>query len=441
MPYPIVLPPPVSAPPQPTAKTGPIRRALATTAGRWTAAAVATTMALATALVVLHRPPDDSGRIVIAANIDANTAAMTPDELASLVLPQAQAAAADGGGQLVIVQDAGGQPSSTVVDLAVAGPDGQKEHDATTRNAVIEKRVTGALDAAAVAPPAGAGRDVLGLLAAATTHAPGDGKPYDLYYVGLGLGTVDPADARQWLRLSDTTATTPTQAAGQVAGKLPGLNGARLHLIFTAPAGPQPGFNQPTDQWRADWWGALAKDTGATIVTTQLGNPGPAAAGAATAPVIGNLPDGTDVDTMNTTVVKTTNTVAVTTTSVVPTTIMPSAPPPVPVMLGDSVFVLDHAKFKDRAAAVAALKALSDAAADHPGAYHQIVCVGRTRHIGPKGGAVQLSQERADAARDILVDALHVAVPVVADGRGYDDLIPGMSDMDVRQASVTCTLL
>src|SRR6476620_2454772 len=100
----------------------------------------------------------------------------------------------------------------------------------------------------------------MSLLAMAERVAPAPGQPYQIFVVGFGLGTVDPADARRQMGLD------PTQAVALMAERLPKLGrSATINLVFPAAAGPQPAPNPLNPAWPEGYWKANAAATGACL--------------------------------------------------------------------------------------------------------------------------------------------------------------------------------
>jgi outer membrane protein OmpA-like peptidoglycan-associated protein len=385
----------------------------------WTRVAIgAAVLALFVGIVwVLQSPAKTaSGTIAVLINEDANVAANGLESSKQPVTDAAVKLAADGGGRLVIVKASGGPAREiTDVDLAVEGPDGQPEHDRETIEAVAADRIKEAFDAAEKLSPEGSGRDIVSLLRLGADQAPPAGQSFDVFIVGFGLGTVDPADARIQM------GGDPRQAVQAMAERLPKLIGADLHVTFPAAVAPQEPLNVATSAWRRAYWQDIADHTGARLVSVSDTNKkGEAAKGSAQVPVIPNLPDPTPAP---------------------PQPVPPPDPqvPPPPTTLAGSLFLPDSPEFIDPAAATVQLTPIADAWTKYSGSYRSVDCVGRTADVGDADGAVGLSQQRAERARAVL-ESLGVTA-VTATGVGFNDPLPGIDPKAEGQRSVTCQLV
>jgi outer membrane protein OmpA-like peptidoglycan-associated protein len=367
-------------------------------------------------LVLIQRPAGtEFGTVAVLVSEDANVAANGLESIRADVTDVAIALAREGGGRLVVVKASGG-PARHVkeINLAIEGPDGQPEHDAQTIEAVAADRVEQAFDAEEEVAAEGSGRDVLGLLNAAAGLTPPGGQAFEVFLIGFGLGTVDPADARVQM------GGDPGQAVRAMADRLPRLEGADLHLVFPAAVAPQEPPNVATAAWRRAYWQDIAAQTGARLVSVSDTNiKGVAAPGAARVPVIPNLTDPTPVP---------------------PQPIPPPDPqtPPPPTTLAGSLFLPDSPEFIDPAGAAAQLAPIAGAWAQYPGSYAAVACVGRTAHVGDPNSAIELSQQRADRAKAVL-EGMGVTT-VTATGVGFADPLPGIDPTDQGQRSVTCQL-
>jgi len=360
------------------------------------------------------------GKIAVLINVDANVAGNGLDQIRDQVTSSAVELAKTGGGELVILK-AAGDPARQVgrADLRIQTPDGQLEHDTETIKTVARQRIEQTFDAAAKLPTSGTGRDILSLLTMAANMAPREGLPYQIFMVGFGLGTVEPADARIQM------GGDPGQAVEAISDRLPDLTGATINVVFPAAVAPQQPLNVATSNWRRTYWADLTRATGAVqgpvIDTNIAADPTP---GAPEAPVIPNLPDPT------------------------PAPPQPLPPPPdpkqpptplPPVILAGSLFKPDSAEFVDRDLAAAQLAPIAEAWREYPGSYATVDCVGRTAAFGDRGPAVTLSQQRAEAARTLLV-AQGVGT-VTAIGVGFDDPLPEYDQQAAEQRSVSCQLV
>ena len=231
------------------------------------------------------------GRVVVLLSADNQTAGNGLEQSRDAITDAGMSLTAKGGGELIILK-AGGGPAREVAtsDLLIKGPDGQPEHDREVIEGAAKAAIDKAFSDATAARVSGEGRNVLSLLTAAADHAPPAGQPFDIFMVGFGLGTVDPADARVQL------AADPGQAVAAAANRLPRLDGATIHLIFPAAAGEQEPLNVATVQWRRAYWEDLASAVGARIGDVTATNvPADPAPNANPAPPIPNIPDPTPV--------------------------------------------------------------------------------------------------------------------------------------------------
>jgi outer membrane protein OmpA-like peptidoglycan-associated protein len=214
-----------------------------------------------------------------------------------------------------------------------------------------------------------------------------------------------------------------------MAGQLPRLGSfATINLVFPAATGAQPALNPLTSAWRKSYWKSLAAVTGARlgdIVDTNA--PAAATPGAPDAPVIPNLKDPTKVPPAKP----------------IPTPRRKArsqpAPVPAPVILGGSTYQPDSAEFVDGTAAKKQLQPLADAWSAHKAGYRTVLCTARTAAIGPANTAMALSQQRADAAKELLRE-LGVG-SVKANGVGFTQPIAGVDPRSALQRSVSCQLI
>lgn len=353
------------------------------------------------------------GTVAVLIAEDANVAANGLESIRKDVTETAITLARQGGGRLVVVKASGGPARQVAdIDLAIEGPDGQPEHDAETIQAEAGDRVNEAFVAAGKVEAEGHGRDILGLLRAAAGRTPPAGQSFDVFVVGFGLGTVDPADARVQM------GGDPGQAVQEMP--LPALSGADLHVVFPAAVAPQEPLNAATATWRRAYWQDIATQTEAQLVSVSDTNAkGGAAPGAAEVPVIPNLADPTPIPPQ-------------------PIPAPDSQIPPPPTTLAGSLFLPDSPEFVDTAAAAAQLRPIADAWAQYPGSYRAVDCVGRTAEVGDPASAVELSQQRADRAKSVLEGM--GGTTVTASGVGFGEPLPGIDPKDPAQRSVTCQL-
>jgi len=110
-----------------------------------------------------------------------------------------------------------------------------------------------------------------------------------------------------------------------------------------------------------------------------------------------------------------------------------------PVILAGSLFKPDSPEFVDRDLAAAQLAPIAEAWQEYPDSYATVDCVGRTAAFGDRGPPVTLSQQRAEAARTLLV-AQGVGT-VTAIGVGFDDPLPQYDPQAAEQRSVSCQLV
>ena len=405
---------------RPAARRGPTPKVMA-------GVGIALAALLGVGLWIIQKPaPTVAGRIAVLINEDANTAGNGLDQIRDAVTTAAIELSDEGGGDLVIAKAAGDEARQVATaDLRIVDPDGQAEHDEQTKLTVAGKRIEDAFAAAETAAATGNGRNLASLLTMAARLAPASGQSYQVYVVGFGLGTVDPADARVQM------GGDPSQAVEEMKNSLPSLRGATINLVFPSAVEPQPALNTLTASWRDAYWKALAGAMGARLGTVQNVNvAGPAVAGAPTAPVIPNLENPTVVPPP-------------TTTKAAPA---PKAsakpapePQPAPVILAGTVFVPDQPQFVDPAAAKKQLSPLAAAWKNYKGRYESVDCVGRTAKFGDAATARILSEQRASTAQTAL-KALGVAT-VHATGVGFDDPLPDIEPTAAGQRSVSCTLV
>ncbi len=376
------------------------------TIGGTAVAAVLTIVALS---AIRQPPPVARGKIVVIENVDADVAGNGLDAIRDKLVDAAVRLADEGGGTVTLIAASGGPAQvAAVADLKVER-DGEPETDERVRAGVVKRRVDDAIGAAKSVQLTTPGRNLLSLLTAAAEKAPRRGEPFTIYYVGFGLATVDPTDARVAL------AGEPAQAVDAVAKRLPKLTGAELHLVYPAAVVPQQPLNTITAAWRTEYWSRLAKAMGARV-TEVVSDTAPAQAGshAPTAPPIANVPDPT------------------------PPPPGPPHPDPPPVVLGGGSFKPDSDQFLDPGAVVKALAPLVAAWTQHPGGYVGAECTGRTAAIGPADTARVLSRRRAAQAAAVLKIQ---GLPVAAIGVGFDDPLPNYSGTDPHQRSVRCRLV
>jgi outer membrane protein OmpA-like peptidoglycan-associated protein len=405
--------PPVTRPSTPA-----VTKSASWSRARWKAvASLSAFLVLGTAVYLLQeRNPASFGKVLILDNVDANVAGNGFDLVRGQVTQSTVHLADAGGGSLDVVEASGG-PAQVVAsaDLRVER-EGQIERDSAVRDREVSKRVEHAFEAAAAVPLRVRGRNLVSLFQEAHDLRPSPGQTFDMFYIGLGLATVDPADARVQM------AGDPEQAVRALAPQLPRLSGATLHVIYPAAAGPQPAPNPLTSAWRKEYWVQLAKAMDASLVSVDERNiPAPVAAGAPAAPVIRNLADPTKVPPGGKRPI-------------------PNPPTPgAPVVLAGTTYMPDSARLVDPAEARLQLRPLATTWMTHPGAYVRVDCFGRTAAIGPDATAVILSQQRADQAASIL-HSLGIAA-VHTKGLGFRQPLPGIPSTDPRQRNVTCALV
>lgn len=128
-----------------------------------------------------------------------------PSPSAGLVSQADQLAACDGG-QLIILRGAGqgAVQAGSAVALRIYREPGEIENDPTARHSKVQSLVGQAFSAAQRIRRPGAGRDIIGLLAAISSQL-GNGTN-DVWLQTLGLPTVNPANTRVLM------ATDPAEA-------------------------------------------------------------------------------------------------------------------------------------------------------------------------------------------------------------------------------------
>lgn len=301
-------------------------------------------------------------------------------------------AAARGGGELILIHGAGrgGVQVGDKVSLRVEREPGQLENVDTVRRDAVRNRLGKAFNAAQETPVTDAGRDVIGLLAAvAASLKSGENE---VWIRTLGMGTVDPADARILL------AADPGAAAKSIAQFVQPLRGARVHLILSPTAGDQPRFNAATDSWRRSFMGALLRQAGAEVVSVDdVRAAEPPAPGAPAAPVVPSLPD--------------------------PPTPRPKSQDCAPVAKLDTSasFKADSVEYAvSEQAVVAQLQPIINGWRSC--GYNRVEIVGHAAQIGDAEGARRLSQQRAEKVADVL--RRHQVGSITARGVGYDEPLP-----------------
>ena len=182
------------------------------------------------------------GKIAVLISQDANVAGNGLELVKSQVVDAALAMSDSGGGELVIVKAAGDEAEQVATaDLRIADADNQLEHDEQTRTRIAGERIGDAFAAADATPATGQGRNLMSLLAMAERVAPAPGQPYQIFVVGFGLGTVDPADARRQMGLD------PTQAVALMAERLPTAGPIGDHQPGVPGRGRPAAGTQPAD--------------------------------------------------------------------------------------------------------------------------------------------------------------------------------------------------
>lgn len=370
---------------------------------------------------------DSHGVIVVEVNGPDATSANNGLELAKPVIDQkASALAATGGGTIYFLRTDGNKAQQIdTVDLQVTAPDGSPETDDETRARVIADRIAAAASTTQAAPATSPGRAFLPLQAMAAQLAPKAGQPFDIIYVGFGLGDTDPLDARKQIAGMD-----PSQSVDSVQNQLADTPDAVYTLVFTAAAGPQPALNTTTRRWRTAWFTDMAAATGASIGDVIDQNiPAAPPSSAPEAAVIPNIPEVTTPGTTPPTA-----TPPPTSTE----TVLPPADP-APAVLAGALFQPDSPDWVDQQQAALLLQPLADAWKANPGGYQPLSCTGRTAQYGDPQGAVVLSLQRSAQAL-ALAHQLGIEQTTDPDGRGYNDPLPSYSPSDPAQRSVTCLL-
>jgi outer membrane protein OmpA-like peptidoglycan-associated protein len=310
------------------------------------------------------------------------------------LVARADALAACGGGQLIMLRGAGqgGVQAGPAVSLRVYRAPGEPENDPTARSAAVQQLLSKAFRNAANTPVPGVGRDVIGLLGAISAEL-GRGQN-DVWLRTFGLPTVAPADARVLM------AADPAQAVASIARWVPPLQGAKVHLILSPAAGKQPRLNTATSAWRLAFMLGLLHQAGADVVSVQqVEIPERPALDARSAPVVANLPEPT-----------------------------PSIPrPPVPqqpfrINLDSATFFLPNSTqfATSQARVLAELQPII--MAWRTGKYMQVRVVGHCAMFGPRQGALLLSQQRAALVAALLRE--HGVSNVTSAGVGYNDPLP-----------------
>jgi outer membrane protein OmpA-like peptidoglycan-associated protein len=310
------------------------------------------------------------------------------------LLARADALAACGGGQLVLIRGAGrgAVQAGPAVSLQVDRAPGEPENDPTARNAAVSQLLSTAFRNAANSPVPGDGRDLIGLLSAISAELGRQGS--DVWLSTFGLPTVAPADTRVLM------AADPAQAVASIARWVPPLHGAQVHLVLSPAAGDQPPLNTATSAWRLAFMLDLLHQAGADVVSVQqVETPEQPARNAPPAPVVANLPEPT------------------------PTVPRPPAPhQPFQVSLDSATFFLPNStKFATSQARVLA-ELQPVIAAWRTGEYAQIRVVGHCAMFGPRQGALLLSQQRAALVAALLRQ--HGVGDVTSVGVGYNDPLP-----------------
>jgi outer membrane protein OmpA-like peptidoglycan-associated protein len=307
---------------------------------------------------------------------------------------EAERFASCGGGQLVLIRGGGqgGVQAGPAISLRIYRDAGQIENDPTARINKVQQLITQAFETAEATVPPGAGRDVVGLIATISSEL-GHGHN-EVWLRTFGLPTVNPANSRLLM------SADPAQAAASIAGPLPQLHGARVHLILSPAAGDQPRLNPASDAWRRLFMVALLRRMGADIVSvTEEETIEASASGAPSAPVIANLPD--------------------------PTRHPPGKPRPYRPFTAklDSAtwFLPDSAQFTVSTSRVLAqLQPIINGW--RRGLYSHVSVTGHCARYGPAGTAVLLSQQRAATVAQLL--RLQGVSDVTSAGVGYSQPLP-----------------
>jgi outer membrane protein OmpA-like peptidoglycan-associated protein len=299
-----------------------------------------------------------------------------------------------GGGQLVLIRGAGqgGVQAGPAISLRIYREAGEIENDPTARANKVRQLITHAFETSETIRPPGAGRDVVGLIATISSEL---GRRHnDVWLRTFGLPTVNPANARVLM------AADPAQAAASIAGPLPRLHGARVHLVLSPAAGDQPRLNPASDAWRRTFMVALLRRMGADVVSvTEEETIEAPAPGTPPAPVVANLPDPTQ---------------------------RPPAPHqphrPYTTKLDSSTWFLpDSARFTvSKSRILAELQPIISGW--RRGLYSRVNVTGHCARYGPAATAVLLSKQRAAAVARLL--QLHGVSDVTSTGVGYSQPLP-----------------
>lgn len=359
---------------------------------------------LNTAAARRRQPHGPQPTLIVADQVTAEEG-FDPQPPAGLV-DRAVALAKGGNGRLVLLRGGG-------TGAVQAGPDvllrqerehGDVENDPTAIRDGVTRAVNNAFAGAATVPVPGPGRDLLSLLDAVAGQL--DGGTAEVWLRTFGLPTVDPADTRILM------AADPAQAVASIAGSVPRLAGARVHLVLLPPAGAQPPLNELTNKWRYAFLAAMLTQAGATLDSIEeVRVPLSSAPGAPAAPLVRPLRN-------------------------------PTPQPPQQSSLPLTARLDTAATFlPDRAALTSSpdmvLAQLQPVITGwKAGRYGRVEVVGHTARIGPRESALVLSQQRADLIADLL---RRQGVPIaVSTGLGFDrPLPPSPTDLANRVVIVT----
>jgi outer membrane protein OmpA-like peptidoglycan-associated protein len=309
------------------------------------------------------------------------------------LINQAEAFATCGDGQLLLLESAGqgAVQAGPVISLRIYREPGEPENDPTARQADVDALIDHAFKYAAGIRPPGAGRDIIGLLAAISA----DLRPgaEEVWLQTFGLPTVNPANARVLM------AADPVQAVASIARWVPSLRGALVHLVLSSSVGDQPRLDTATDAWRRGFMIALLRRAGADLISvTETQANEPALPGAPPAPVIPNLPE--------------------------PTPRLAAVQPGrtyTARLDSSTLFLPNSPRFLSSPGQV--LEQLQPVINGwRRGDFSRVTVIGHCARFGPSAGALLLSQQRAAEIARLL--RLHGMSAVTSQGVGYSQPLP-----------------
>ena len=308
--------------------------------------------------------PHVVGPLVIATG-RANSPAVSTSAIGS----ESNLAAADGSAISVI--DTGGDPTvlATVDFKRTAGNEMAAKADSETRGRVLA-------DALENVAPTQPEANPLKALTVAARQIHGSATNGTVILADSGVQTVDPLDYRtEGLAFAD-----PQEVAARLKadGELPDLTGVTVHFVGlgdTAPPQEEPSTAGRTNL--QEQWKAIALAAGAACVAVEP------------QPLSGDAP------------LSEPSVAVVALPSPVTPTLTPTPEAEIKFTADTIAFKSESSELVDPTAAKKALADVAKQLVDNP---RQVTLTGTTATFGPEAGRIELSQERADAVKDLLVD-------------------------------------